>query len=95
MYRAATVKFCGCCTMEGPLVSVQGGTSRKQGETAGIRWARMRCGVGGIPPGTVPAIELLGTSVPPGNRIHGSQLLGLFPCSEGVGGTAYCNPGCV
>ncbi len=40
------MKFRGCCTIKDILVSVQGQTTREQGETAGIHGARMRCGEG-------------------------------------------------
>ncbi len=81
--------------MGGIFVSVQVRAVRKQGETLPGSAGRA-CGAReSIPKGTAPATELLGTTVPQGNRIHGSQPFGLLPCSEGVGGTAYCNPGFV
>ncbi len=82
------MKFSGHCTIGNIPVSVQGQTTREQGETAGIHGARVRCGEGH------PSTHCTGNKTARHNRPaqepdtrFRTLYYGLFPCSEGVGGT--------
>lgn len=82
------MKFSGHCTIGDIPVSVQGQTTRKQGETAGIHGARVRCGEG-HPSTHCTGNRTAGHNRPARESDTRFQTLyyGLVPCSEGVGGT--------